>query len=207
MRQWVIDQLTRPDRPQRPCRSDFDLNPSLRGRMAKKYDGRPAAVLVPLVDDARGLSVLLTERTHHLDNHAGQVSFPGGSRDAGDPDPVATALREAHEEIGLVTDLVEVVGGLDTYQTSTGFHVTPVVGLVDPAFNPTPDPHEVAEVFRVPLDFFLNPANHRVDSRMWMGAERFFYAMPYDGHYIWGATAAMLVNLYDVLTFDAPINV
>ena len=161
----------------------------------------PAAVLVPLILRDGALSVLLTERTAHLANHAGQVSFPGGRMEAGDADPVATALRETEEEIGLSPDCVDILGQLDDYVTVTGFQVVPVVGLICPPFNLNPDSFEVAEVFEVPLDFILDPANHQKHSRIAPAGEpRYFYAMPYNDHYIWGATAAMLVNLYEILS-------
>jgi len=146
--------------------------------------------------------VLLTLRTDHLAAHAGQVSFPGGRIDARDADATAAALREAEEEIGLPPRLVEVIGRLDTYVTRTGFEVVPLVGFVDPGFEPRPDPIEVAEAFEVPLDFLVDPANHRRQSREYQGTLRWFYAMPWERHYIWGATAGMLVNLAEVLRED-----
>jgi len=176
-------------------RGDHDLNPDLRP------DGplRPAAVLVPLVDRADGLTVLLTERTAHLHAHAGQISFPGGAFEPGDADAVAAALRETEEEVGLAPEQVEVVGRLDTYVTRTGFEVTPVVGLVRPPVLLRPDPFEVADVFEVPLDFILDPARPARHSLEFLGRPRFFYAFPYENRYIWGATAGMLYNLQEVL--------
>src|SRR6056297_1110083 len=146
-------------------RGDHDLNPDLRP------DGplRPAAVLVPLVDRADGLTVLLTERTAHLHAHAGQISFPGGAFEPGDADAVAAALRETEEEVGLAPEQVEVVGRLDTYVTRTGFEVTPVVGLVRPPVLLRPDPFEVADVFEVPLDFILDPARPERHSLEFLG--------------------------------------
>jgi 8-oxo-dGTP pyrophosphatase MutT (NUDIX family) len=160
----------------------------------------PAAVLVPLVMQPGGLTVLLTQRTQHLAAHAGQISFPGGKREASDADAIAAALRETEEEVGLPRDHVEVIGRLDTYVTSTGFEVTPVVGLVRVPYPSKPDPVEVAEVFEVPLAFILDRANHHRDSREFKGRRRVFYVLPYQGRYIWGATAGMLVNLAEVLT-------
>jgi 8-oxo-dGTP pyrophosphatase MutT (NUDIX family) len=160
----------------------------------------PAAVLVPLVMQPGGLTVLLTQRTQHLAAHAGQISFPGGKREASDADAIAAALRETEEEVGLPRDHVEVIGRLDTYVTSTGFEVTPVVGLVRVPYPSKPDPVEVAEVFEVPLAFILDRANHHRDSREFKGRRRVFYVLPYQQRYIWGATAGMLVNLAEVLT-------
>jgi len=159
-----------------------------------------AAVLVPLVNHAAGLSVLLTQRTDHLLNHAGQISFPGGRIESDDVSPEAAALREAREEVGLSPDAVTVLGRLDDYVTVTGFHVVPVVGLLQPPFALAPDPFEVAEIFEVPLTVILDPANHQRRSRLTeQGVQRWFYAIDYEGRTIWGATAAMLVNLHDVL--------
>ena len=156
---------------------------------------RHASVLVPIVVGPE-LSLLLTRRTSHLSNHAGQISFPGGRAEASDADAVDTALREANEEIGLAREQVEVIGYLPKYFTVTRYEVTPVVALVHPPFAITPDPNEVAEAFEVPLEFILDPANHQKRSRPWEGRTRHFYAMPYGRHFIWGATAAMLRNLY-----------
>ena len=155
----------------------------------------PAAVLVPLVEHRSGLTVLLTQRTAHLTDHAGQVSFPGGRVEPHDADAVATALRETEEEIGLHRRHVEIVGQMNDYITGTGFLVTPVVGFVTPGFTLNLDPFEVAEAFEVPLDFLLDPANHARKQLMYKGRLREYYAMPYNGHYIWGATAGMIVNL------------
>lgn len=156
---------------------------------------RRAAVLVPIVA-GESLSVLLTRRTSHLKNHAGQISFPGGRAEEGDADAAATALRESSEEIGLAPERVEVIGKLPNYYTVTDYEVTPVVALVHPPFELSTDPNEVAEAFRVPLDFILDPGNHQKRSRPWQGGQRHFYAMPYERHFIWGATAAMLRNFY-----------
>lgn len=176
-------------------RGDYDLNPDYRPAGALT----PAAVLVPIIEHAGGMTVLLTQRTDHLNDHAGQVSFPGGKIDDTDADEIEAALRETQEEVGIEPGLVEVVGRLDDYITGTGFTITPVVGLLQPGFTVTPDPFEVADVFEVPLAFFLDAANHHRESRFWKGRERHFYVMPYEDRYIWGATAGMLVNLYDAL--------
>ena len=156
---------------------------------------RPAAVLVPLVERARRLTVLLTQRTEHLSHHAGQISFPGGRVEPCDRGAVDTALRETEEEIGLDRTHIEVVGRLDIYETVTGFSITPVVGIVEDGFSLRIDGAEVREAFEVPLDFVLDPANHQRHSREYDGARRYYDAMPYRDRYIWGATAGMLVNL------------
>ena len=167
-----------------------------------------ASVLVPLVARDDGLHLLLTRRTDHLRDHAGQISFPGGRGEAGDADAVATALRETEEEVGLARAHVEVIGTLPVYTTITAFVVTPVVALVRPGFALAPDPFEVAEVFEVPLSFLMNPAHHQHRHIELGGTRRSFVAMPWlangaDGversYFIWGATAAMLRNLYRFL--------
>jgi 8-oxo-dGTP pyrophosphatase MutT (NUDIX family) len=176
-------------------RGDHDLNPGL-------YPDRPlvpAAVLIGLVTHAEGLSVLLTQRTPHLADHAGQIAFPGGRIEQQDPDERAAALREAREEVGLDPAGVRLIGRLDTYVTRTGFRVEPIVGLIAPPLALNPDPHEVADIFEVPLDFVIDPANRRRDSRIFQGTERFFWAIAWQDRYIWGATAGMLVNLAEVL--------
>jgi 8-oxo-dGTP pyrophosphatase MutT (NUDIX family) len=177
-------------------RGDHDLNPDFYepGRALTE-----AAVLVPIVTRGEGPTVLLTQRTDHLNDHAGQISFPGGRLDPGDADARAAALRETEEEIGLPHAHVRLVGRLDTYVTRTGFEVTPLIGLVAPPFALTLDSFEVAEAFEVPLAFFLDPANRKTDSRLYQGKERHFFAFPYGERYIWGATAGMLVNLAEVL--------
>jgi 8-oxo-dGTP pyrophosphatase MutT (NUDIX family) len=147
-----------------------------------------------------GLWVLLTQRTQHLAEHAGQISFPGGRQEPDDADAIAAALRESEEEVGLPRDHVEVVGRLDTYVTSSGYEITPVVALVRAPFPVKLDPFEVAEVFEVPLDFIIDPANRQRHSREFKGRQRTFYVLPYQNRYIWGATAGMLVNLAEVLT-------
>ena len=177
-------------------RGDHDLEPDTwtQGRVLT-----PAAVLVPLVAEPAGFSLLLTKRTTHLRDHAGQVAFPGGRAEPEDGSPETTALREAMEEIGLRPDQVTLLGRLDTYVTGTGYEVTPVVGLLTPPLVLRPDPHEGAEIFQVPLDFFLQPASRQLMSREWKGRSRQFYAYPYGDYFIWGATAGMVNNLAELL--------
>jgi 8-oxo-dGTP pyrophosphatase MutT (NUDIX family) len=177
-------------------RGDFALQPGSEAPPAKLT---LAAVLVPLMKREAELTVLLTERTKHLADHAGQVAFPGGRIEPSDPDAVQAALREAEEEVGLPADHVSVIGRLDTYITGTGYEITPVVGLVRTPFPMQLDPHEVADAFEVPLAFVLDRGNHERHSREFKGRIRSFFVLPYPGHYIWGATAGMLVNLAEVL--------
>lgn len=158
------------------------------------HDVIPAAVLVPVTDRAEP-GVILTQRPDTMRRHAGQVAFPGGRIDPGDASPVAAALREAHEEIALPPDQVAVVGHTDLYRTVTGFEVTPVIGVVPPDLALTPSADEVAAIFEVPLAFLLDPANHRRVERMWEGRQRHYYEIMWGDRRIWGATAAMIVNL------------
>lgn len=168
-----------------------------------------ASVLVPLVQRPQGLHVLLTERSAHLREHAGQISFPGGRVEDSDADAVATALREAEEEVGLPRAQVEVIGTLPLYTTVTHFAVTPVVALVRPPFTLALDAFEVAEAFEVPLSFLMTPAHHQRHEVELLGRRRQFLSMPWEGqdadgaprrYFIWGATAAMLRNLYGFLS-------
>jgi 8-oxo-dGTP pyrophosphatase MutT (NUDIX family) len=179
-----------------PLGSDFSLN----GVIPTPTSFRPAAVLVPLVRREPGITVLLTQRTEDMPSHAGQIAFPGGRKQQDDADAKATALRETEEEVGLSRTFVQVIGAVDPYRTGTGYEITPVVGIVTPGFTIHADPREVADVFEVPLSHFLDAQNHRIDSRIFQGRERRFYAMPYGDRYIWGATAGMLKNLHFVLT-------
>jgi len=158
-----------------------------------------AAVLVPLIERESGLTVLLTQRTSHLRDHAGQISFPGGRCEESDATMVVTALREAQEEVGLDPAQVEVLGLLPEYRTGSGFSIRPVVGLVRPPLNLKLDDFEVAEAFETPLAFLLDPANHQRHSVEHQGSRREYYAMPWEGYYIWGATAGMLVSLHRFL--------
>jgi 8-oxo-dGTP pyrophosphatase MutT (NUDIX family) len=159
----------------------------------------PAAVLVGLVDREAGPALLLTQRTDHLRDHAGQICFPGGRIEAGDESAAAAALREAEEEIGLDPARVGIIGTLPPYQTVTGFRIHPVVGWISPPFELRPDPFEVAEVFEVPLHFVLDPENHRRQSYRRGPLTRGYYVLSYQGRFIWGATAGILVNFARVL--------
>ena len=159
----------------------------------------PAAVLVPMVERQCGVRIVLTRRTDHLRDHAGQISFPGGRIEPDDRTALAAALREAEEEIGLPPAGVEIVATLPRYRTGTGFLVTPVVGFVDSGVRFRPDPFEVAEVFEVPLAFLLDPANHQPMEHRWNGAVYRLYSIPYRDYFIWGATAGMLRDLGRVL--------
>jgi len=179
--------------------SDDDLNPERRARAMPGLAQRPAAVLCGLVEREAGMAVILTRRTPHLRHHAGQICFPGGKVAPGDTSPMAAALREADEEIGLAPDRVEVLGTLDAYLTVTGFRVTPFVGMVAPRWRPVPDPDEVAEVFEAPLDALMAPANLHRHSYERAGETRRYYAIPWGERYIWGATAGMLKGLSDRL--------
>jgi len=205
-----IERRLRLYRPSEQPRASFPQKDEARGdhQLNQGQDPpanpRPASVLVPLVEREPGLTVLLTQRTADLPSHAGQVAFPGGRWQESDADQIATALRETQEEVGLLPDRIDVVGRLDTYLTGTGFAVTPIVGFVRPPFELQADPREVADIFEVPLAFFLDPAHHELRSAVWGGRERRFYVMPYENRYIWGATAGMLKNLYDVLMADTP---
>jgi 8-oxo-dGTP pyrophosphatase MutT (NUDIX family) len=171
----------------------------------KKFMDRPpmrAAVLIPIVMHVNP-TVLLTQRTAHLSTHSGQIAFPGGKVDDTDADAIAAALREAEEEVGLQRQFVQVLGQLPTYTTGSSFLVTPVVALVNPGFSLTPNAHEVADTFEVPLAYLMNPAHHRHHQVEWQGVQRHWLSMPYqDGpieRYIWGATAGMLRNFYRFL--------
>ena len=176
-------------------RGDLDLDPSLWER-AGVAATRPAAVLVPVVDrPAPG--VILTMRTSELASHAGQIAFPGGKIDKVDHGPLAAALREAKEEIGLDARLVEPLGYLDLYLTFSGYRILPVVARVAPDYALALSAAEVADAFEVPLDFLMGPENHQRHSRDWKGIERSYYAMPFGERYIWGVTAGILRNLYE----------
>jgi 8-oxo-dGTP pyrophosphatase MutT (NUDIX family) len=157
---------------------------------------RPAAILIPVVDHPQP-TVLLTERAAHLNDHAGQIAFPGGKIDAVDASPLDAALREAEEEIGLTREFIDPIGYLDVYGTEFGFRILPTVARVRPGFKLRVNESEVADVFEVPLAFLMDPANHQRHSKQFRGIERSYYAMPFAERFIWGATAGILRVLYE----------
>lgn len=173
--------------------SDFDLNPDVSLPEGRRL--RPAGVLVGFRTTPGGLDLILTKRSSRLRHHPGQIAFPGGKQEEGDTDVIGAALREAHEEIGLPPDHLEVLGTLPTHETVTGFVVTPVVALVHRPFQPRPEPGEVDEVFFVPFSHALNRGRFTVQSRRWRGQRRRYYTAPYGPYYIWGATARILRGL------------
>jgi 8-oxo-dGTP pyrophosphatase MutT (NUDIX family) len=160
---------------------------------------KAAAVLLLVVNHAGDPAVVFTQRTAHLADHAGQISFPGGRCDEDDRTPERTALREAEEEVGIPADRIEILGRLPEYRTSTGYAVTPIVGWAEPPLAYRPDPHEVADVFEVPLAFLLDARNHRHESAFYKGRMRRYWAMQYGERFIWGATAGMLVTFHRIL--------
>jgi 8-oxo-dGTP pyrophosphatase MutT (NUDIX family) len=160
---------------------------------------KPAAVLLLVVNHPGDPTVVFTQRTAHLSDHAGQISFPGGRCDEEDCTPERTALREAEEEVGIPADRIEILGRLPDYNTTTGFLVTPIVGWAEPPLTFRPDPHEVADVFEVPLAFLLDAGNHRYENAFYKGRMRKYWAMPYGERFIWGATAGMLVTFHRIL--------
>jgi 8-oxo-dGTP pyrophosphatase MutT (NUDIX family) len=177
---------------------DHSFNPDIADTLLQ-IERQRAAVLVPVIHHEPQASVLFTERAGALRRHAGQIAFPGGRIDAEDSGPEAAALREAEEEIGLHPRYVETLSRAPDYLTGSGFHVTPVVALVRPGFTLTLNPGEVADAFEVPLAFLMDPANHRRSSRIWKGAQRNFFEMPYEDRYIWGITAGIVRILYERL--------
>ena len=200
LRAWISGRLD-PLEVSPPCagatRSDFDLDP--HNAPADRPALKPAAVLIAVVEHPDEPSVILTRRSDSLRNHTGQVALPGGRCDPGET-PWQTAVREAHEEIGLDPSLVTLAGLSTPYRTGTGYHITPVVGFISPGFNLTVSPAEVAEVFETPFKFLMDPINYVQHQReIPTGVVRRFYGMTWDDHFIWGATAGILRALYDRL--------
>jgi 8-oxo-dGTP pyrophosphatase MutT (NUDIX family) len=176
-------------------RGDLDLDPEMWARAGVKAT-KPAAVLVPVVARPEP-AVLLTQRTPDLRSHSGQIAFPGGKIDPDDESPLAAALRETEEEIGLDNGFIDPIGYLDLYLTFSGFRILPLVAWVDPGYRLKINPSEVSDAFEVPLEFLMHPGNHQRLSRDWKGMERHYYAMPFGERYIWGVTAGILRNLYE----------
>jgi 8-oxo-dGTP pyrophosphatase MutT (NUDIX family) len=195
MRQHILERLA--DLP--PIDELLTADDLEKQAEAARQALEPAAVLLLVVNRPEP-TVVLTQRTSHLAHHAGQIAFPGGRREGADESAESTALREAREEIGLDAARVELLGRLPEYRTGTGFAVTPVVGWVEPPLSFSPDPHEVAEVFEVPLAFLLDTANHRYESAFYRGRMRHYWAMPYGERFIWGATAGMIVTFQRLMT-------
>jgi 8-oxo-dGTP pyrophosphatase MutT (NUDIX family) len=164
--------------------------------VAREQPVRPAAVLIPVVDHPQP-TVLLTQRSAHLNDHAGQISFPGGKIDATDVSPLDAALREAFEEVGLTREFIDPIGYLDLYATSFGFRILPTVARIKPGFRLRINAAEVDDAFEVPLAFLMDPDNHQLHSKEFRGMERSYYAMPFAERYIWGATAGILRMLYE----------
>jgi 8-oxo-dGTP pyrophosphatase MutT (NUDIX family) len=183
------------DQAVKAVRGDLDLDP-VQWEKAGVVASRPAAVLVGVVDRPEP-SVLLTQRTSELSNHAGQIAFPGGKIEPDDETPLDAAMREAHEEVGLERQVIEPIGYLDLYLTFSGFRILPTVARIAPSYAMQINPSEVADVFEVPLEFLMTPGNHQRHSRENHGVTRQYYAMPFHERYIWGVTAGILRNLYE----------
>jgi len=178
---------------------DHILNPGTPPYARWAGSPRDAAVLIPVVDRPGEATVLLTVRSDHLPSHAGQVALPGGKIDAADGSARTAALREAEEEVGLPRGNVDTIGELAPYMTGSGYRITPVVGIVNPDFQPQPNPGEVEDIFEVPLGYLMDPSNYLMDSLLWQGHRRYFYTMPYEGRRIWGVTAGIFRSMYDTV--------
>ena len=202
MRQLILERLAKLP----PLESLLTADDLEKQNEASRQPLKPAAVLLLVVNHAEP-TVVFTQRTAHLADHAGQIALPGGRYESEDRDPETTALREAREEIGLDSQRVQVLGRLPEYRTSTGYAVTPVVGWAEPPLAYVPDPHEVAEVFEVPLAFLMDVRNHRYESAFYRGRMRHYWAMPFGERFIWGATAGMLVTFQRLMTRAAPTPV
>ncbi len=197
MAEAVFDALRAAVGRPRPPSSDYDLNPALKLPANRRL--RPAAVLVAFQTGSHGVELFLTKRSSRLRHHPGQIALPGGKPEPQDAGLVATALREAEEEIGLPRDRAEVIGTLDSHETVTGFAVTPVLARIHGRHAPRPEAGEVAEVFTVPLDFVSDLRHYRVERRRWLGQDRAYFVLPWGPYYIWGATARMLRGLAERL--------
>lgn len=197
-RRRVAERLSK---EREPHVGDHVINPEIADKFLK-IERQPAAVLVPVIHREPEATLLFTERTGGLRSHAGQIAFPGGRIDPDDASPEAAALREAEEEIGLKPEFIETVGRGPDYLTGSGYHVALVIAVVRPGFVLKLNPAEVADAFEVPLSFLMDPANHRRGSRIWNGAQRSFYEMPYRGRHIWGITAGIVRVLYERLYGD-----
>ena len=180
----AIAQITKPT-------SDFDLNSS---NYKNSGQTKEAGVLLPIIRQFDGIYLVLTKRAAHLSTHPGQISFPGGKRENKDTNIEATALREAQEEIGLKTEVVEVLGRLPAHETVTGFQITPIIGWIETNWTAVADPNEVTEVFQVPLSYITNIKNFQIQDRVWNGRKRYYYTVPYGPYYIWGPSACILYN-------------
>lgn len=207
----VPSALLTPDWLRQVLSSGIDRKLSIPDESARRYPGREgtpveAAVLVPMVMRPEGVTVLLTQRTAHLNDHAGQISFPGGRIEATDASPIAAAIRETEEETGLSHEHIEVLGALPRYLTASGFAINPITALVKPGFELNPDTFEVAEVFEVPLSFLTNPEHYRLHrATLTDGTTRQYYSAPWNQYFIWGATAAMLLGMCQVLSESAQL--
>ena len=188
-----------------PAVGDHSFNPELADALLQ-IERQPAAVLVPVIHREPEATLLFTERTGGLRAHAGQIAFPGGRIDPEDAGPEEAALREAGEEIGLDPQFIETLGRGPDYLTGSGYHVALVVAVVRPGFSLTLNPAEVADAFEVPLSFLMDPANHRSGSRIWNGASRSFFEMPFENRHIWGITAGIVRILYERLYADTPVG-
>lgn len=201
MRDLIVERLAKLPPLEELLTADDLEKQSEASRLALK----PAAVLL-LVVNHREPAVVFTQRTAHLSDHAGQIALPGGRCDSDDCTPERTALREADEELGIPAERVQVLGRLPEYRTSTGYAVTPVVGWAEPPLAYRPDPHEVADVFEVPLAFLMDVRNHRYESAFYKGRMRHYWAMPYGERFIWGATAGMLVTFQRLMALSPALR-
>ena len=183
--------------PSRAPRREYVVNPALGAEGPGQFTR--AAVLAPIVRRPSGWTMLLTQRTASMPTHAGQVAFPGGRVQPEDDGPVATALRETYEEIGVGHDFIRPIGRIETYETGTGYQIAPIVAFVEPGFELNPDPREVDVVFETPIAFLFDPRNHERREGAFRGQKRFYYAMPHNDRDIWGATAGMIRALYERL--------